>query len=132
MYTLANMLTIIQNAQAVGHETVTVPYSRMNFDIVTILKENGFVSDVEKKKIKGKKSELPVIGITLKYENAKGVILGTKLISKPSRRMYAGKRDLHQVRNGYGISVISTPKGIMTGEEAKKANVGGEVLFEIW
>ena len=68
----------------------------------------------------------------MKYENGVGSVTDIKMVSKPSRRMYSGKEELRPVKNGYGISVVSTSKGIMTGGDAKKAGVGGEMLFEIW
>ena len=68
----------------------------------------------------------------LKYENGVGAIGGIKMISKPSRRVYVGKDDLKPIRNGYGISVISTSKGLMTGDDAKKAGIGGEIICEVW
>ena len=81
-----------------------------------------------------KKGRLPkrVIEIKLKYKDNKGVISGIKFLSKPSRRLYLGYRDLRPVKQGYGLLVISTPKGIMTGAEARKLKLGGELLFEIW
>jgi len=126
------MLTQIKNAQARGHQEVVLPFSKMLFAIAQILKKAGFVEEVNKIKKKKKGSEFEFISIRLKYENGIGAIRGVKLISKPSRRIYVGKNDLKPVREGYGISVISTPKGLMTGDEAKKAGVGGEILFEVW
>lgn|SRR3989344_5966116 len=132
MYPVADMLTTIKNAQAVGHESVLIPFSQMKLAIANVLREKGFIADVEKRTKKGRRSELPYILVTLKYENGDGVINGVRLISKPSRRMYISKSELHKVRSGYGIAIITTPKGIMEGEDAKKAGVGGEILFEIW
>ena len=126
------MLTQIKNAQARGHQGVVLPFSKMLFAIAQILKKTGFVEEVNKIKKKKKGSEFEFISLRLKYENGIGAIRGVKLISKPSRRIYMGKKDLKPVREGYGISVISTPKGLMTGDEAKKAGVGGEILFEVW
>lgn len=126
------MLTQIVNAQARNHEEVSVPFSKMKYDIGEILKRRGFVNEVSKKKEKSHKVELDFIEVQLKYENGVGTITGFKMISKPSRRMYGGKRDLKPVRQGYGISVVSTSKGLMTGDEARKAGVGGEILFEVW
>jgi len=126
------MLTQIKNAQARGHQEVVLPFSKMLFAIAQILKKAGFVEEVNKIKKKKKGSEFEFISIRLKYENGIGAIRGVKLISKPSRRIYVGENDLKPVREGYGISVVSTPKGLMTGDEAKKAGVGGEILFEVW
>ncbi len=132
MSPLANMLTIIKNAQAVGHKSVIVPFSRMKLDVANTLKAQGYIGDVEKRQKKLKKSEVPYIHIMLQYKDDEGVIHGTSMKSKPSRRLYSGKNDLKPVRSGYGVSVISTSKGIMTGKEAYKAGLGGELLFEIW
>ncbi|MBI2670221.1 MAG: 30S ribosomal protein S8 [Candidatus Yanofskybacteria bacterium] len=126
------MLTQIKNAQARGKSEIVSPFSKIKFEIAGILKTKGFIAGVDKRKIKTKKSEFNMLAIELKYDNGVGAIKGIKLVSKPSRRMYAGKKDLKPVKNGYGISVISTSKGIMAGEDARKAELGGEVLFEVW
>ncbi len=132
MSPIANMLVQIKNAQAVSAERVSIPFSAMKFEISKILKEKKFISDVEKKKRKLRKAEVNFLDIMLKYEDGVGAINGIKLISKPSRRMYAKKGELKPVKSGYGISVISTSKGLMTGEDSKKAGLGGELIFEIW
>jgi small subunit ribosomal protein S8 len=132
MSSIADMLTRISNAQARGHQEVVLPFSKMLFGIAQILKKSGFVEEVNKIKKKKKSSEVELVNIRLKYENGVGAIRGIKLISRPSRRIYIGKKDLKPVKEGYGISVISTPRGLMTGDEAKKAGVGGEILFEMW
>ena len=126
------MLTQIKNAQSRGKEEVVLPFSKMTLGIAEILKNKGFVGSVEKKVRKMKKSEISILGVGLKYENGVGAISNIKLISKPSRRVYAGKDDLKPVRNGYGISIISTPKGLMTGDEARKMGIGGEIICEVW
>lgn len=126
------MLTQIKNAQSRGREEVVLPFSKMLFGLAQILKKAGFVSGVDKNKKKSGRSELDVINIKLKYNNGAGAISNVKLISKPSRRIYAGKEDLKPVRDGYGISVVSTSRGLMTGDEARKAGIGGEVICEIW
>jgi small subunit ribosomal protein S8 len=132
MSPIANMLTQIKNAQSRGKEEVVLPFSKMTLGIAEILKNKGFVGSVEKKIRKMKKSEIGILGVELKYENGVGAISNIKLISKPSRRVYAGKDDLRPVRNGYGISIISTPKGLMTGDEARKMGIGGEIICEVW
>jgi len=109
-----------------------LPFSKMTLGIAEILKNKGFVGSIEKKIRKMKKSEINILGVELKYENGIGAIGGIKMISKPSRRVYAGKDDLKPVKNGYGISIISTSKGLMTGEEAKKTGIGGEIICEVW
>ena len=132
MSPIANMLTQIKNAQSRSKEEIVLPFSKMTFGIAEILKNKGFISGVEKKTRKMNKSEVSILGVELKYENGIGAIGGIKMISKPSRRVYAGKDDLRPIKNGYGISIISTSKGLMTGDEAKKAKIGGEVICEIW
>lgn len=132
MSPIADMLTRIRNAQAVGKERVFVPFSKMKLEIANILSGAGYVGTVERRKRKGLKSEQEVLDIGLKYADALGAISGIRMISTPSRRIYAGARDLKPVRSGFGMSVVSTPKGIMTSVQARKENVGGEIIFEIW
>ncbi len=127
-----DMLIRIKNAQQAKQEHVLIPFSKNKLQIAEILKSAGFLTNVEKKTKKSKKSEKDYILMQLKYKNGDGGISGIRIISKPSRRMYAGSKDIKPVRSGYGISILSTPKGIMTSEEAKKQNLGGELLFEIW
>lgn len=106
-----------------------MPYSKMDERVLDVLKKNKYIGDYSKKGRSIKK----VFDIKLKYlEGKEGVIQGVKFISKPSRRIYIGYRELKPVRQGYGLLVISTPQGIMTGKEAKKMKLGGEILFKIW
>jgi len=132
MYPTADMITTIMNAQAVNKETVVLSFSRMKFDIANILKASGYVVNVERKKRKAKKSEHELISITLRYDEYGPAISGVKLISRPSRRMYIKASQIKPVRSGYGMSVVSTPKGVMGSKEARKQKLGGEILFEIW
>ena len=125
---IADMLTRIRNANAMRYEQVEVPSSNLKLEIARILKEEGFIKDykLEKNDVQGK------IILTLKYgENKERVITGLKRISKPGLRVYA-KTDEIRVLNGLGIAIISTSKGIMTDKEARKQNIGGEVLAYIW
>jgi len=132
-YPISDMLIRIKNAQASGKEQVSVPFSKMKLKIAEILKESGFIVDFEKRKKKMKKSELDYLSISLKYRDDKSPGLeGFKLISRPSRHMYVGVKDIKPVRSGYGIGVISTSKGVMSSNEAKKKGLGGEILFEVW
>jgi len=127
------MLVQIKNAQAVGKEQVLIPFSKIKFEIAKILKNNGFIENVEKKKKKGNKNEFEYILIYLKRGEDKLLgINGFKLVSKPSRHFYIGAKDIKPVHSGYGIAVISTSKGILSSKKARKQNLGGEVLFEIW
>ncbi|MBI2514998.1 30S ribosomal protein S8 [Candidatus Wolfebacteria bacterium] len=123
-----NLLTKIKNAQAVKKENVKAAYSKMDEAILGILAANRYIDGFEKKGRGPKK----FLDIQLKYEDGQPVIDGVKFISRPSRKIYAGYRDLKSVRYGHGLSVVSTPQGVMTNKEARKAKVGGEVLFEIW
>jgi len=125
---IADMLTSIRNAQAVLKETVSFPYSEIKFEIAKILKQENFIEEIEKKGRKHKK----LITIKLKYEDNEPVISGLKRVSKPGQRIYTGAGKIKKVKAGYGILIISTSKGLMTGKEVKKKNLGGEILCEIW
>ena len=132
MSPLIDMLVQIKNGQAAKREFVAVPFSKLKYDIAHILKNYGFVSNVEKKKKKGRKGELAYLHVGLKYDAGAGVVRGMKFVSKPSRRMYGKAEDMKPVHSGYGISVVTTSKGLMTADEARKNKIGGEILFEIW
>ena len=132
MYTIGNMLIQLKNAQAARHERVLIPFSKIKFEIAKVLKDKNFIQNVEIKKKKSKKSEYSYLDLRLKYNDGQGAINGIKFLSKPSRRLYFKNEDIKSVKSGYGIMVISTPKGIMSGDEAKKQNVGGEAIAEIW
>ena len=129
---IADMLNIIRNAQAVLKETAVIPFSNLKYEIAKILEKQGFVGKIEKKGRKPKK----VLEVTLKYptagESNSTVITGLKRISKPGQKIYTGAKKIRQVRGGYGISIISTPKGLMTNKEAKRKKLGGEIICEIW
>jgi len=129
---ISNMLTAIRNAQAVRHPTVSLSFSNLKYEIAKILEKEGLVENVEKKGKKIKRS----IEITLKYEGESShnrpAISGLKMISKPGQRIYLPVKKIKRVRGGYGITIISTPKGLMTNKEAKRQKIGGEVICEIW
>ena len=126
---IADMLTRIRNANAALHETVEIPSSKMKAAVLEILKEEGFVKSVETVE-NGKHTNLKV---TLKYgSNNEKVITGIKRISKPGLRVYAKKEELPRVLGGLGIAIISTSKGVMSDKQARKENVGGEVLAFVW
>ena len=127
--TIADMLTRIRNANAMRYTEVKVPASKLKLELARILKEEGFITDykVVEETAQG------MILITLKYGPKKErVITGLKRISKPGLRVYAKKEEVPKVLNGLGIAIISTSKGIMTDKEARKENLGGEVLAYIW
>ena len=126
---IADMLTRIRNANSSKHETVSVPSSKMKLAIAKILLDEGYIAGYEviEDGLQG------VIKITLKYAaNKTKVITGLKRVSKPGLRVYASKEEMPRVLRGLGIAIVSTSKGIMTDKEARKNNVGGEVLAFIW
>lgn len=126
--TIADMLTRIRNANSMGYTDVTVPASKLKIELARILKEEGFI-----KEYKVVEDGHKTIELTLKYGNKKErVITGLKRISKPGLRVYVKSDEVPKVLNGLGIAVISTSKGIMTDKEARKQNLGGEVLAYIW
>ena len=127
--TIADMLTRIRNANQMRYEEVKVPASNIKKEIARILKEEGFINDY---KIENDDAQGTIV-LTLKYTDKKErVITGLKRISKPGLRVYANKDEIPKVLNGLGIAIISTSKGIMTDKEARKENIGGEVLAYIW
>ena len=126
---IADMLTRIRNANSSKHKTVDIPASNMKKAIAKILLEEGYIKSVEEINDDAQ----GIIRITLKYdEKGARVIDGLKRISKPGLRVYASKTELPKVLNGLGIAIISTSKGIMTDKEARRQNLGGEVLAYIW
>ena len=126
---IADMLTRIRNANVVKHETVDVPASNMKKELSRILLEEGFIRGYDVIE-DGKQG---IIIIQLKYgQTGERVISGLKRISKPGMRVYADKHEVPRVLNGLGISIISTSKGILTDKQARKENVGGEVICYVW
>ena len=126
---IADMLTRIRNANQMRYKEVEVPASKMKLEIARILKEEGFIAD-----FKVKKNDVQnIIVLSLKYgETKERVITGLKRISKPGLRVYAKAEEVPTVLNGLGIAIMSTSKGVMTGKDAKKQSLGGEVLAYIW
>jgi len=122
------MLTRIRNANAMRYNEVSVPASKLKIELARILKEEGFIKNYKVVKEDAQGS----IVITLKYVNKERVITGLKRISKPGLRVYAKSSEIPKVLNGLGIAIISTSQGIMTDKEARKQNLGGEVLAYIW
>ena len=126
---IADLLTRIRNANSAKHETVEIPASNMKKAIVEILDEEGYIKNYQIID-DGKQG---IIRVTLKYgKNNEKVLTGLKRVSKPGLRIYAGAEELPRVLKGLGIAILSTSKGIMTDKEARKANVGGEVLAYVW
>jgi small subunit ribosomal protein S8 len=131
---IGDMLTRIRNAALAGHKTAAIPGSKMKTAIAKILHEEGFIEAFEEVAAEGKPGR--GLRITLKYvgerRERRPVITGLARISRPGRRVYAGKREIPWVRSGMGVAILSTPKGVMTGDRARQLGVGGEVLCQIW
>ena len=128
MDSISNMIIMLKNASLAGKESVFLPYSKMKNAIAGCLKKEGYVSNISKKVRK----DQPVLEIELIYVDKKPKIMEVERISKQSRRVYFRMKDIHRVRNGAGLLVLSTPKGILSGKEARKEQVGGEALFRMW
>jgi small subunit ribosomal protein S8 len=125
---ISDFITRIRNAGAAGHKTVEAPYSNLKFAIAEILKDNGYIADVEKidDGVQG------TIKLTLKYYQKQPVIKELKRISKPGRRVYVPADQIPRVKNGLGTAIISTSQGVVSDKQARKQNVGGEVLITVW
>jgi small subunit ribosomal protein S8 len=133
---IADMLTRTRNAVAARHAYTLVPASKMKLALARILKEEGYVNDVELVKSEPAKDKGAApqqqIRIWLKYSGKEAVLSGLERVSKPGQRVYAGKDNLPRVMGGLGIAIISTSKGIMTEQKARRMGLGGEVLCRIW
>ena len=125
---IADMLTRIRNANDAKHETVDIPASNLKKSIAQILLEEGYIKNFQIVE-DGKQG---IIRVALKYVGKQKVIHGLRRVSKPGLRIYSNCEDMPKVMNGLGIAIVSTSKGIMTDKEARKANVGGEVLAFVW
>ena len=125
---IADMLTRIRNGAMARHDSVLVPASKMKLAVAKILKEEGFISDYSL--VKGEPQR--TIKIILKYIDKQPAFLGLERVSKPGLRIYSGKKEIPRVYGGLGIAILSTSKGIITGQEAWKKSLGGEVLCYVW
>lgn len=126
---IADMLTRIRNALAVHRSSVTMPYSKLKYNLAFILKQEGYISNVSMSKETGK----ALLVLNLKYAmDGTATIHALRRISKPGRRVYSGKKTLPYVLNNFGIAIISTSKGLMTNKQARQQNFGGEVICEIY
>ncbi len=125
---ITDMLNQVRNAQAVAKPEVLLPFSKLKNQIGLILQQEGFVADVKKVA----KDKMKAMKIVLKYDNGIPAIEGAKRVSKPGQRIYVKNTEIRKVRGGFGISIISTPKGLMTNNQARKAKLGGEVMLEVW
>jgi small subunit ribosomal protein S8 len=123
-----DLLAKIKNAYRARKEAFSTPYSGLNHDVAKLLVRYGFIKEVAKRTT-DKKLWLDV---KLAYPSGESRDIDFSIVSKPSRRVYSGYRDVRAVRQGYGIGVLSTPRGVMTNAEARQAKVGGEYLFQIW
>lgn len=129
---IADMLTRIRNALLAGKATVEVPASKIKVEIARILKEEGYIEDYTV----GDETPYKLITINLKYHGARRerrpVITNIQRVSKPGRRVYRNRADLPRVLSGVGIAIVTTPKGVMTAQQARRERVGGEVLCYVW
>ena len=127
--TLGDMLTRIRNGQTTIKKVVDAPASRFRKNVLEVLKREGFIRNFEEKEMR---PGINFFEIELKYYNGKPVITEIKRVSKPGRRVYSSIKNLQKTYNGLGISILSTPRGVMSDNEAREANVGGEVLCTIY
>ena len=131
---IADMLARIRNASAVGHNTVAVPHSNIKAAIAQILKDEGFIQDYET--VAASAQSHGMIRVWLRYtgdrRHRKPVIAGMERVSKPGRRVYSGKDEIPWVLSGTGVAILSTPKGVLSGDQARRLGVGGEVLCYVW
>jgi small subunit ribosomal protein S8 len=124
---ISDFLTRFKNAARAGNETFTAPYSKIKADIAEILKQEGYLWKYEV--VTGDRTELKV---SPKFVDGRPVLTDLKRVSKPGRRHYVGSQDIPRVMSGLGISILSTPKGVMSGSSAKRQKLGGEILANIW
>lgn len=119
----------LKNGYLAKKDKITVLYSKLNENVVSILKKEGYIADYE---IKNQGKNKKLIEVILSYKKGKPAVTEVKIISKPGRRIYSQVKDLKPVLGGLGIAILTTPKGVMTDKEARKNKVGGEVLFQVW
>ena len=126
---IADMLTRLRNAQQAGHATMVVPRSKLKLELARVLKSEGFIEGY----VEVDDGPQGAIKVFLRYDAANnGIIRGLRRISKPSRRVYVGKNEIPRVRNGLGIAILTTPRGVLTDRDARTAGVGGEVMCHVW
>lgn len=126
---IADLLTRIRNANSALKPDVVIPYSRLKAEVTKVLKANGYIADFYSEKLEGGKQ---VLKIQLKIVGKERSIVGIKRISRPGLRKYVATDEIPRVLGGMGISILTTSKGVMTGHEAKKAGIGGEILAYVW
>ncbi len=125
---IANMIIMIKNGSNAGHASVVVPHSKIKMAIAECLIKEGYLKSASKKTRKG----FPVIELELAYVGGEPKVKGVDRVSKSSCRIYKGVKEIRSVKNGHGLLVLTTPKGILTDKQARKEMVGGEALFKIW
>lgn len=129
---IADMLTRMRNAIGRQHQAVSMPYSKVKESVAEVMKSEGYIEDFQVLP----QEPQPVLRIKLKYigdrRDRRASITALERVSKPGRRVYVGKRDIPWVLSGMGIAILTTSKGVMTGQEARKANIGGEVICQVW
>lgn len=125
---IADMFTRVLNASRAGKESVIIPHSKLKAEIARLLKERGFIKDIEKKGKKVRK----FLELTLRYYGKAQALAGLARVSKASRRIYVKSGDIAKMQRGFGTLIISTSRGLMTGEEATKQKLGGEVIGKVW
>jgi small subunit ribosomal protein S8 len=131
---IADMLTRIRNSMMIGQPNVAMPLSKIKVEIAKILKDEGFLEGFEV--VEGESAVKPVLKVRIKFVGERrdktAVLSGLVRVSRPGRRVYTKKQDIPWVLNGMGVAIISTPKGIMTGQRARQLGVGGEILCKVW
>lgn len=125
---ITDLLNKIKNAQIAQHPMVEVLHSNLKYEVLRVLEQKGLIDKVVKSGKKTKKT----LEITLKYTDKIPAITGMKRVSKPGQRIYVSANEIKRVRGGYGIAIVSTSRGLMTGDEARKNKLGGELMCEIW
>lgn len=126
---ISDMLTRIRNANNALLPDVEVPHSKMKESIAQILKRDGYISEWS---VEGAKKAVKKLKLKLKYQGRQGVITGLRRVSTPGLRRYVGAQEIPRVLGGMGVAIVSTPKGVMTGHDAQKQNLGGELLCFVW
>ncbi|MEJ5201720.1 MAG: 30S ribosomal protein S8 [Anaerolineales bacterium] len=131
---IADMLTRIRNAVMAGQTVVAMPASKIKLEIARILKEEGFIEDYEE--VEGSKPSHKTLRVRIKYvgerRQRRPVITGIERVSRPGRRVYTQKQNIPWVLSGIGVAILSTPKGVMTGQRARQLGVGGEIICKVW
>src|ERR1700677_1557752 len=125
---IADFLTRLRNANTAKLKVVNVPYSKIKAELARLLKQEGYISDYEL----DTKGDHPSIKVTNKLVNQTSAITGLKRVSRPGLRRYVGSQEVPRVLGGMGVAILSTPQGLLTGRQAKKQNVGGELLAYVW